>query len=94
MNTTISENIKKIREEIDRAALKAGRDPGEITLMAVSKTKPVESAVLAAKSGVIFGARTMFRNLRKSLRRSPNFPGTLSAIFRQTRSNISSARRK
>ena len=73
MNTTISENIKKIREEIDRAALKAGRDPGEITLMAVSKTKPVESAVLAAKSGVILGENYV-QEFKEKFEAEPELP--------------------
>ena len=73
MNTTISENIKKIREEIDRAALKAGRDPAEITLMAVSKTKPVESAVLAAKSGVILGENYV-QEFKEKFEAEPELP--------------------
>lgn len=73
MNTTISENIKKIREEIDRAALKAGRDPGEITLMAVSKTKPVELAVLAAKSGVILGENYV-QEFKEKFEAEPELP--------------------
>lgn len=73
MNTTISENIKKIREEIGRAALKAGRDPGEITLMAVSKTKPVESAVLAAKSGVILGENYV-QEFKEKFEAEPELP--------------------
>ncbi len=73
MNTTISENIKKIREEIGRAALKAGRDPGEITLMAVSKTKPVESAVLAAESGVILGENYV-QEFKEKYEAEPNLP--------------------
>lgn len=55
MNTTIAENIKRIRDEIASSALRAGRDPGEITLMAVSKTKPLEAAKEAAGCGVILG---------------------------------------
>lgn len=38
---SIQENIKKIKSNIEKAALSVGRDPGEVTLIAVSKTKPV-----------------------------------------------------
>ena len=37
----ISENIKSIREKIDNAAQKAGRDPKDVLLLAVSKTVDV-----------------------------------------------------
>lgn len=37
----ISENLNIVRENIEKAAAEAGRAPGEITLIAVSKTKPV-----------------------------------------------------
>lgn len=38
----VADNLKKIKENIAEACRKAGRDPGEVTLIAVSKTKPVE----------------------------------------------------
>jgi pyridoxal phosphate enzyme (YggS family) len=37
---SISENLAAVRERMDQAALRAGRPPGEIALMAVSKTQP------------------------------------------------------
>lgn len=37
----ISENLNIVRENIEKAAAEAGRAPEEITLIAVSKTKPV-----------------------------------------------------
>ncbi len=38
----IKENIKLVEEQIDTACKKAGRDRSQVTLIAVSKTKPVE----------------------------------------------------
>lgn len=38
----IKENIKKVEENIVQACERAGRDPKEVTLIAVSKTKPNE----------------------------------------------------
>jgi hypothetical protein len=41
-NSFIKENIAEVLEVIDRECEKAGRDRSEVTLIAVSKTKPVE----------------------------------------------------
>lgn len=38
----LSENLRKVQENIAAAAQKAGRNPADITLIAVSKTKPAE----------------------------------------------------
>ncbi|MDO4452932.1 MAG: YggS family pyridoxal phosphate-dependent enzyme [Eubacteriales bacterium] len=37
----IKENLKEVKEKIQKACLRSGRDPKEVTLIAVSKTKPV-----------------------------------------------------
>ena len=37
----IKENLAKVHENIRKACEKAGRNPKEVTLIAVSKTKPV-----------------------------------------------------
>ena len=42
MKGIIQENIKKVEQVIDESCKKAGRNRGEVTLIAVSKTKPVE----------------------------------------------------
>ena len=38
----LKENYDEIRSKIDEACKKSGRDPKEVTLIAVSKTKPNE----------------------------------------------------
>lgn len=38
----LKKNYDEVRAKIDNAAKKAGRDPKEVTLIAVSKTKPIE----------------------------------------------------
>lgn len=48
----IRENLKNVREQIQAICLKAGRDPGAVTLIAVSKTKPVEALREAYEAGV------------------------------------------
>jgi pyridoxal phosphate enzyme (YggS family) len=53
---SIVENIARVRERITFAAGWAGRDPKEITLMAVSKTFPVERIREAHAAGLrVFG---------------------------------------
>jgi len=49
---TIKENLLKVRERIERAAQKAGRDPREIKLVAVSKTVEVARVKEAIEAGV------------------------------------------
>jgi PLP dependent protein len=48
----ISENVKRIYGEIAEAAIAAGREPGEITLIAVTKTRTVEEIREAVDAGV------------------------------------------
>ena len=53
---SIAENLGKIRERIAQAALRAGRDPAEVRLVAVSKTKPAAAIAEAFGCGqLIFG---------------------------------------
>lgn len=53
---SIAENIAQVRERVRVAAMRAGRDPGAITLMAVSKTFPAESIREAFGAGIrVFG---------------------------------------
>jgi PLP dependent protein len=48
----VSENIKRIRERMENAARRTGRNPEEITLMAVSKTFPPEKVREAHAAGL------------------------------------------
>ncbi len=48
---SVAENLTRVREQIENAARRAGRNPNEITLVAVSKTFPVESIVEAYHAG-------------------------------------------
>jgi pyridoxal phosphate enzyme (YggS family) len=54
--TPIAENLARVRDSIAAACRRAGRDPGEVDLIAVSKTHPVEFLLEAAQAGqVLFG---------------------------------------
>lgn len=48
---SIAFNLAEIRERIARAAQRAGREPGEVALMAVSKTHPASAILEAIAAG-------------------------------------------
>ncbi len=50
---TIEENYREVKKRVDAAAVKAGRNPEEITLIAVSKTKPLSDIEKLAAIGVM-----------------------------------------
>ncbi len=52
----IGANLRAVRERIATAARAAGRDPRDVTLIAVSKTMPAEAVAAAVAAGVeVFG---------------------------------------
>ena len=54
--TAIKENIQHVRERIKAAAIRAGREPDSVKLVAVSKRKPVELIRDAVNCGqLVFG---------------------------------------
>jgi len=62
----IADNVRRVRAEIDSAAVAAGRLPESIRLIAVSKTQPVESIVAAANCGLHdFGENTIQESMPK-----------------------------
>jgi len=48
----ITENLKEVEEKIQKACLRSGRDPKEVTLIAVSKTKPISMIEEVYKEGI------------------------------------------
>lgn len=53
---SIAENLASVRKRIDEAVKRAGRNPDEVTLMAVSKTFPADAVVEAYAAGQrVFG---------------------------------------
>lgn len=54
--TTLFENINSVRKKIAGAAVRAGKNPGDIKLIAVTKTVPIERIKEAMDAGLrIFG---------------------------------------
>ena len=52
MGTMLCENLKKVEDNVDAACRKAGRSRDEVTLIAVSKTKPVEMLSTIYNQGI------------------------------------------
>jgi len=52
MSINISENVKRLREEISEAAVKSGRASDSVRLVAASKTKPADYIKQAIAAGV------------------------------------------
>lgn len=62
----IAQNIREIRERISQAAVRSGRLPHEITLLAISKTFPKEAIAQAAEAGLLkFGENRVQEAERK-----------------------------
>jgi hypothetical protein len=56
MTDSIADNLRHVHDRIANAALAAGRKPEDVTLVAVSKTKPVDAVVAALAAGqTVFG---------------------------------------
>ena len=49
--THVAERLAQIRRRMDEAALRAGRHTGEVTLVAVSKTHPLDTIAAAYAAG-------------------------------------------
>jgi pyridoxal phosphate enzyme (YggS family) len=56
MTNPITENLRRVQDRIASAAIAAGRKPEDVTLVAVSKTKPAEAVAAALGAGqTVFG---------------------------------------
>ena len=63
----VRQNLREIRDRIAEAARAAGRDPGEVRLMAVTKTVPPELVNIAWEEGVrLFGENRAQELLEKA----------------------------
>ena len=49
---SIADNIQRMHERIAKACARSGRDPGEVTLVAVTKQQPVEAMLAAVAAGL------------------------------------------
>ena len=64
---TISENVAVVKENIALAAVRAGRSPSEITLLAASKMNDVSRIREAFDAGIsVFGENRVQERLEKN----------------------------
>ena len=69
---TIAANLERLRAAIADAALRAGRHPEDVKLVAVSKTQPAEAVAAAIAAGQrVFGENTV----QDALTKIPRFAG-------------------
>lgn len=50
---TIQQNLQRVRDQIERATLKEGRDCQSVNLIAVTKTQPVENIQQVVDEGIV-----------------------------------------
>jgi PLP dependent protein len=82
-----AENVAAVRERIDRAAKHAGRNAEEITLMAVSKTQPVENIIAAYEAGIRFFGENRVQEFAAKRDRLTNLSGATFSLIGQLQSN-------
>lgn len=71
--STIRDNLERIRRQMSAAALRAGRDPGSVRLVAVSKKVPLERLQEAVDAGQrLFGENYLQEALEKINRLPPD----------------------
>jgi hypothetical protein len=71
---SVGENVREVQEEIGEAAIRAGRDPGEVTLMAVTKNHDAEAVRAAYEAGVrCFGENRVQEAAEKYAERPEDF---------------------
>ena len=64
----VTENLKKVEEKIEKACERSGRSRSDVTLIAVSKTKPIEMMQEAMQAGVsIFGENKVQEIVKKEV---------------------------
>src|SRR5258708_3503660 len=66
LDVAIADNLRTVRDRIANAAIKAGRKPEDVTLVAVSKTKPAEAVLAALAAGqTVFGENRVQEAMEK-----------------------------
>ena len=78
----------RILERIAAAAARAGRDPAEVSLLAVSKTHPPEAVAAAARAGqTLFGENRVAEGAEKIQALRPEFPGLVWKLIGPLQTN-------
>jgi pyridoxal phosphate enzyme (YggS family) len=64
LDAEVRERLAAIRSRIETACARAGRDPGEVHLIGVSKRQPLERVVAAVRAGVLHLGENYVQELR------------------------------
>ncbi len=67
----VAENIDAVRAKINAACMRAGRDPADVTLIAVSKTKPVSMIRECMAKGITVFGENKAQELTKKIEEIP-----------------------
>lgn len=68
---TFAENLNSIRQRIAAACARAGRDPADVTLLAVSKTHPPETIRAAVEAGQLLFGENKIQEAKAKIPLSP-----------------------
>lgn len=87
----IAENLSRLRERIATAAKLAGRQPEEITLVAISKKKPAVDIVTAYEAGQRYFGENYIREFQSKVSELPSLPGAVFHFTGKLQSNKTAA---
>jgi len=79
VESEMSASIQSILDRMESAALRSGRRASDVTLLAVSKTKPLETVAAAARTGLVthFGEN----RVQEGQAKIPRFPAEFGAVW-------------
>ncbi len=87
MGETIRDRLERVQERVARAALNVGRDPEEITLIAVSKRKPATDIVAAYEVGQRHFGENYIQEFQAKKTELPDLPGAMFHFIGKLQSN-------
>lgn len=64
---SIAENLREVQNRLREACRRSGRDPGDVILVAVSKTKPFEDILEAAAAGAVHFGENYVQELTQKI---------------------------
>ncbi|MEA3345682.1 MAG: hypothetical protein U9Q78_05485, partial [Chloroflexota bacterium] len=65
-SASVARNLEQVRRRIEEAAVRVGRDPDEVTLVAISKLFPLEKIQEAYEAGIKqFGENRVYEAAEK-----------------------------
>jgi pyridoxal phosphate enzyme (YggS family) len=76
--SSIAENLEHVREQIAQAAMKSGRSPDEVELVAITKTHPAEKVREAIEAGQSLFGESRVQEARAKI---PDLPSNLRWHF-------------